>query len=104
MLGDEHPDTLKSIVNMGRLFRSMERLDEAETLLLQAAAGAEKLPPRHSLRARVAESLIKLYDAWHAAEPDKGYDARSDQWRGKLSAVDVTMQEGKPPDDRAPVR
>jgi len=33
------------------------------------------------------DALIELYDAWHAAEPNKGYDAKAAEWRGKLAVT-----------------
>ena len=30
------------------------------------------------------ESLIDIYEARHAAEPGKGYDAKAAEWRAKL--------------------
>ena len=30
------------------------------------------------------ERLISLYSAWHAAEPEEGYDAKAAEWRAKL--------------------
>ena len=30
------------------------------------------------------QRVVDLYDAWHAAEPDLGYEAKADEWRAKL--------------------
>jgi hypothetical protein len=30
------------------------------------------------------ERVLWLYDAWHAAEPDAGHDARAAEWRAEL--------------------
>ena len=30
------------------------------------------------------KSLSDLYDAWHEAEPDQGYDTKAAEWRAKL--------------------
>jgi serine/threonine protein kinase/tetratricopeptide (TPR) repeat protein len=32
----------------------------------------------------VLTALVKLYDAWHAAEPDQGHDVEAAEWRAKL--------------------
>ena len=32
----------------------------------------------------MTEFLVDLYEAWHAAEPGKGYDAKATEWRAKL--------------------
>jgi hypothetical protein len=30
--------------------------------------------------------MVALYEAWHGAEPDKGYDAKAAEWRAKSAA------------------
>lgn len=87
VLGEEHPETLRSINNMGNLLHSLGRSDEAEPLLLEAAAGIEKLPPKHSLRAAAAENLVKLYEARQAAEPQGGHEAKVAKWRAELELL-----------------
>ena len=34
--------------------------------------------------AETIERLVDLYESWHAAEPGKGYDAKTTEWRAKL--------------------
>jgi hypothetical protein len=36
-------------------------------------------------RKNVRNCLAKLYEAWHAAEPGKGYDAKAAKWRRTLA-------------------
>lgn len=127
VLGDDHPDTLISIHNTGRLLRDLGRLEEAESLGAEAVRGATaRFPASHPFRLAALyqhgrslaavkryadaeaellaaqegfsntlgidhrrtkgtiEALIDLYDAWHEAEPDKGYDAKAAEWRTKL--------------------
>ncbi|HKQ47857.1 MAG TPA: serine/threonine-protein kinase [Phycisphaerae bacterium] len=50
-------------------------LTEAHTILI-GATGA-----RPQDVAEVATALAALYDAWHAAEPNQGYDAKAAEWR-----------------------
>ena len=33
------------------------------------------------------QGLIALYTAWHAAEPDKGFEIKAREWQGKLDAA-----------------
>ncbi|MCI0363876.1 MAG: serine/threonine-protein kinase [Phycisphaerales bacterium] len=44
----------------------------------------ELVDRQEALNSDDARTLAKLYDAWHIAEPDKGYDAKAAQWRAKL--------------------
>jgi len=66
-----------------RTLAALERFAEAEMLeaheTLVACFG-----PAHKRTVGVIESLIELYAAWRAAEPDKGYDAKADKWRAKM--------------------
>ena len=87
VLGEEHPTTLNSIDSMGLVLRRQGNFAEAETLLVSAAAIAEtKLPPGHSVKGLLVRALVELYDAWHAAEPGQGFDAKAAEWRTRLLA------------------
>lgn len=62
--------------------------ENAEAALLEAYALATKGAEReHSVTGTVLELLGDLYDAWHAAEPDKGYDACAAEWRERRIGV-----------------
>ena len=66
----------------------------AETRLLAGYEGMKKQHGAHDERQRKAqERIIKLYEAWHEAESDTGYDAKATQWRKKLP------QSGEPADE-----
>ncbi|MCH7995301.1 MAG: tetratricopeptide repeat protein, partial [Planctomycetes bacterium] len=127
VLGDDHPNTLASISNMAKLLVEVGKSAEGERLAREAVdrgrtvlgethwflgnflgkhglaltslgryAEAEKalleghgilvaqLGDEHAQTARVVPYLVDLYDAWHAAEPGKGYDAKAAEWRAKL--------------------
>jgi tetratricopeptide (TPR) repeat protein len=43
------------------------------------------LGANHARTKKAVDSLIKLYDAWHAAEPGKGYGEKAAEWRAKIS-------------------
>ncbi len=38
----------------------------------------------HERTVKCIEQLVKLYDAWHAAEPGQGYATKAAEWRAKL--------------------
>jgi hypothetical protein len=51
VLGDDHPHTLVSVHNLGRLLRNLGQLEQAEALGAEAVRGAEaKLAPTHWMR------------------------------------------------------
>ena len=55
-------------------------------------------PPASANRKQQAlERIIKLCEAWHAAQPGQGYAAQAAEWRAKLSAEGV---EPDPPKER----
>ncbi len=71
----------------------IEKLREAEALLLEGHEGMKGHPDATDERKREdLQRIVDLYDAWHEAEPDQGYDAQADEWRAKLPKAQ--------PDDR----
>ncbi len=51
----------------------------------------------HEAYLRLVGDGDDLYEAWHAAEPDKGYDAKAAEWRAKLQVLDATSQPAAVP-------
>jgi hypothetical protein len=39
-------------------------------------------------RRKAVEKIVKVYESWHAAKPDKGYAAKAAEWRAKLPEND----------------
>lgn len=74
---------------LGEALIKQNKFSEAELMLLQGyeqLKGLEPTLPEPS-RIRVIEALQRipmLYEAWHTAEPDKGYDAKAAEWKAKL--------------------
>jgi tetratricopeptide (TPR) repeat protein len=69
------------------------RFAEAERELLanrdtQRAAAT----PDAALLDRVSRALAALYDAWHAAEPGRGYDARAAELRAQLTPSETPVR------------
>jgi hypothetical protein len=60
--------------DLGRYAQAQEHLLRAEPFLRTA----------QSTHAECVEDIVKLYDAWHTAEPDRGYNAKAAEWRAKL--------------------
>ena len=73
------------LTGYGETLTALQRYEEAETALLEAHelvfAG---LGSDHEHTSSAVEFLADLYTAWHQAEPDKGYEAKADEWRAKL--------------------
>ncbi len=75
---------------LGEALTRQANFKEAEPLLVEADVGLNKDPREIPERARAGrlrearERIVNLYDAWHAAEPEQGYDAKAAEWRAKL--------------------
>ena len=84
-LPDGHWHTGSYLGSYGKTLVQLERYVDAEAALLEAhriletARGA-----KHERTMKVVKSFTDLYDAWHAAEPGKGYGAKAAEWRAKL--------------------
>jgi hypothetical protein len=76
-----------SLMKYGLCLIALERFADAETALLEGQEILETaLGPEHERTVEAISALIELYDAWHEAEPGKGYDAKAADWQAKLPA------------------
>jgi len=67
---------------------SQSRLNENAESIPQAVRAA---------RLRQAQQrIVKLYEAWHAAEPDMGHAAQATEWRSKLAATSQPTPQPAP--------
>jgi len=65
-----------------------ERFALAEANLLEAhPIFVQVRGQAHKDTLECVQGLIDLYTAWHAAEPDKGYDTKAAEWQAKLDAA-----------------
>ncbi|MEM9167191.1 MAG: serine/threonine-protein kinase [Planctomycetota bacterium] len=86
------------LIHLGRarvgLGYEAERFTLAEANLLEAhAIFVQARGPTHPGTLGCVRGLVDLHTAWHAHEPDEGYDAKADQWRAKLPPA----TEAEPP-------
>jgi len=73
-----------------RTLAALGRYAEAEALALEAVATAESYFGPHGGRtSELVLFVADLYNAWHAAEPDAGHDAKAAEWRARLDAPSV---------------
>jgi tetratricopeptide (TPR) repeat protein len=97
-LGDEHLHTQFPRVGLGRLLTKLGQFAEARTLLTEADArlrSAGNVPAR--LQQRLYDGFVELYEAWHAAEPEQGYDAKAAEWRAKRAEWQASTQPATEP-------
>jgi tetratricopeptide (TPR) repeat protein len=84
-LGETHPDTLLSMYNLAVVYYKRGRHNQAEATALECYEhSVDRYGSGHSETIDAISLLIDIYTAWHEAEPDKGYDAKAEEWRAKL--------------------
>lgn len=72
------------LLRLGRARAALGDLAAAEPNLLEAhKLLSEARGPLHPRTQECVKAIIDLYNARHAAEPDKGYDARARDWQAK---------------------
>lgn len=92
-LSPAHLKSIESRVRLARALVKLGRFCDAESLLVAAQESCAQIPSAPPAAVRlVLEHLAELYDAWHKAEPDKGYDAKAAEWRAKLQHWQATTQ------------
>ena len=96
VLPSGHPHTLYPQIGLVGILVKLGRCADAEPLLRDAAEQCKRSEASRRLHWRnVLDHFVRLYDAWHAAEPGQGYDAKAAEWRAKLEeGTKATRQPG----------
>jgi hypothetical protein len=95
VFGKDHVRTGSARLALGRVLTTQQRFGDAETELFEAHrifVTAKVVPP--SYRTDSTNGLAKLYDAWNAAEPNKGYDSKAAEWRARLEPPSTRAAPG----------
>lgn len=97
VLGDDHPHTLLSLRNLAQLLIATGWFEEAKSLALQAhTLCASRFGPGHTETGKAVDLIIRLHEAWHATDPNKGHDTKAAEWRDKLEQEQATAQTARP--------
>ncbi|HKQ47644.1 MAG TPA: serine/threonine-protein kinase [Phycisphaerae bacterium] len=73
---------------LGEALAAQQNYTEAEPLLTESYVALEKNPQTPKVRLMDAlPRLIRLYEAWDAAEPNTGKAEKAAEWRGRLEAA-----------------
>ena len=87
-LPPSHPQTVGSQIGMAWTLVTLGRDIDAELLLLDAVEQCERSEASRRWHGRtVLEELIRLYEVWHAAEPNEEHNLKAAEWREKLTAA-----------------
>ena len=76
--------TMLLAFNLGLLLMNTGSYEEAEAVAKEFYRLAGLRPDHPASAVESSDLLSRLYTAWHAAEPDAGYDARAAAWNAKL--------------------
>lgn len=80
-----HWRTGAALVAYGKTISLLKRYEKAEEALVEGQSMLEgQFGIAHQRTIKSIEYLVELYEAWHAAEPDAGHDAKAAEWRTKL--------------------
>jgi non-specific serine/threonine protein kinase/serine/threonine-protein kinase len=81
-----------ALMSLGMARSRLAEFAAAETDLLEAQPILARMGgPKGKLTRKCTQALIDLYKAWNVAQPDKGHDATSAEWKRKLDAMDVPV-------------
>jgi tetratricopeptide (TPR) repeat protein len=87
-LPEEHPNRRANTNLLGRILVGLGRFAEAEPLLIESyEALRNDAGLRRADRKAIVDCLIRLYESWDAAEPDKGHAETATQWRAKFEEI-----------------
>ncbi|MCH8150401.1 MAG: tetratricopeptide repeat protein [Planctomycetes bacterium] len=98
ILGKTFPDDHWEIAyvesSLGETLIALRRFEEAQRLLIRSHAIIEaERGATHAATRNAVKRIGDLYNAWHTAEPGKGYDANAAEWRAKLPKADDADNE-----------
>ena len=78
------------LASYGRTLIQLERYTEADRALLEAHEILTfEVGDDHAETFRAVGSLVDLYTAWHAAEPNQGYEDKAPEWRTRLAELEA---------------
>jgi hypothetical protein len=88
LLGSTDWYTANCRLELGQTLARLTRFGEAEQqlLTLEQALRHAKRSASEGYRSTLDE-LIRVYHAWHIADPDAGHDAKATNWRAKAAAA-----------------
>ncbi len=95
MLPPDHLHILLAQLNRARALTLLSRFTEAESVLLEQAPKLLERPDLPAVyKKRAIDGAVALYEAWHAADPERGFDRKAAEWRERLEAL--RSASGKP--------
>jgi tetratricopeptide (TPR) repeat protein len=84
-LPEDHDEIAYTRSVLGECLTALGRYDEAESLVLESYDRLKAVQGESGHETIEAlKRIVKLYDAWDAADPGKGYAEKAAKWRGKL--------------------
>lgn len=83
-LPGDHWYTASLLATHGRVLLALERYEEAAAALEEGQGIFSRVVgPGHGRSTTLLADLARLYERWHALEPDGGHEAKATYWRGE---------------------
>ncbi|MFH0981735.1 MAG: serine/threonine-protein kinase [Planctomycetota bacterium] len=95
-----HVNIFRAQVELGVALAGLARFAESEPFLLEGYAGYQDslgVPAR--IKLRTVQNIVRLYEGWHAVEPEGGHDVEATAWRAKLTEMRSATRPGSGPSD-----
>ncbi|MCG3125246.1 MAG: Serine/threonine-protein kinase PknD [Phycisphaerae bacterium] len=92
-----HPRMQDVELGLAGVLRSSRHFAEAESVLRATSLNCPPDSTPHDILRGLMEEFILLYRAWHAANPNQGYDQRAAEWTAKLDAWRTSTQPATTP-------
>lgn len=85
-LGGHAPNLAMLLYSLGRSYAKTGDYASSEARLIEAYGIFELHPKRFSQEAlECLRAIVSLYEAWHLAEPGRGFDVEASEWKAKLA-------------------
>jgi tetratricopeptide (TPR) repeat protein len=86
----------KYLMRHAQTLAALQRFEQAQVEMVEAQEILAAVLGPADARTNVSiTALAELYEAWHAAEPDKGNDAKAAEWREKLPLEDTKSEDSQ---------
>lgn len=86
----------------GKALLVQNKFNDGEAKLLSGYEGLANAPRtgesyRDHRTREALERIVRMYDAWHLAEPGKGFDSKAAEWRSRLESASPTTAPSSQP-------
>ena len=89
-----HPDVGRLLIIFGECLTALGQYERAQSLLIEAYDNCKAVEGSSGYYAWLgSKDLVRLYEAWHKVDPERGYDAQAAEWRAKVPKEEAKGDE-----------